>query len=378
MTPLADILAQARDRGVERLAYFHCDHFEPWRWSPDESSVSAANADAVEAFVEETSRIPYARRLTLFHKSPLNTKLAGRRRTLTLPGDELGFPKLRESEWEAHVRAMGAIARSEHEIQVHIHHERFTRNEDYSTSPERPENEKFRDFLTNRTTPEMDEARLRFHIELTLKLFRKATGLPFQRWLFVHGMWSLNGSDRDFCTVDGELLLLRRLGCLGDFTFPAPRLHCNPASDRPYLVKPIRAPKAYDHPDAHRKPADGRPAKRRFFVWSTVVSPNYCSIDTVSRSFAKLAEDPDRWASGLMDGAVEQGGAIYAKTHAHSMMGAYFDGPRPVYPHTNPGVARLFERLMEGAERAGLRFETVTAQEVYDRFVGPDPAPAQA
>lgn len=376
MSALDDLLVRARDeRGVTCLCYLHCDHFEPWRFEEGTPAVGDRHADEIEAFVATTAEIPYARRLTLFTKSPLASKLvADHPKAQALPGDEIGFGKLRRGQREAHARGLRAIVASGHELQLHIHHERFTRNDDYSTSPDRPGAATFRDFLLHRSTPEMDRARLRFHIALTLKLFRKATGLPFDRWMFVHGMWSLNGSDRDFCAVDDEIALLSSLGCRGDFTFPAPREHCNPAPDAPYLVHPVTAPKGYDAPGADIVPADGRAAEGRFFLWSSAVSARFCSLDTVSRSFASLSEDPLRWAIGLIDGAVERDGAIYVKTHAHSMMGDYFSGPRPIYPHIHPAVARLFDLLLGAAERAGLAFDPLTAGEAYSRFVAPDSA----
>ena len=374
---LDDALSRLRDEaGVDRLSYFHCDHFEPWRWGDGRSGVDQQNIDDVIAYAEAMREIPYARRLTLFMKSPIGASLPGRFRGKRLPGDEIEFPPMRPNKREMIAPAMRAIVDSGHELQVHIHHERFTRNEWYSTSPDRPENEMFREFLTERSTPQMDESRFNLYIRMTLELFRLTSGLPFRRWMFVHGMWSLNGSDRDYCCIDNEIAVLQRHGCVGDFTFPAPREHCNPSLAAPYLCRAVVAPKGYDHPDAEMVVAEGQKAGGRFFVWSTRVSTNYCSLDTVSDSFARLAEDPEHWALRLLDGAVLRDGAAHIKTHAHSMMPAYFaDRAAPVYPHSHPAVRRMFERLMEAAARAGVGFELSTAEEIYNRFVIPDRPP---
>lgn len=50
------------------------------------------------------------------------------------------------------------------------------------------------------------------------------------RWAFIHGNWSLaNGRpDRRWCGVDDELLVLHKLGCYVDLTFPSAPDPCQP------------------------------------------------------------------------------------------------------------------------------------------------------
>jgi hypothetical protein len=50
------------------------------------------------------------------------------------------------------------------------------------------------------------------------------------RWAFIHGNWSLaNGRpDRRWCGVDDELLLIHKLGCYVDLTFPSAPDPCQP------------------------------------------------------------------------------------------------------------------------------------------------------
>ena len=59
-------------------------------------------------------------------------------------------------------------------------------------------------------------------------LSRNAKGA--YRWAFIHGNWSLaNGRpDGKWCGVDDELLVLHRLGCYADLTFPSAPDPCQP------------------------------------------------------------------------------------------------------------------------------------------------------
>ncbi|MFW2830491.1 hypothetical protein [Sphingomonas sp. ID0503] len=373
---LDDMLSRLRDEaGVTRISYFHCDHFEPWRWGNGRNGLDRGNTDDVLRFVEAMKAFPYARRLTLFMKSPLTASPQPRPGSRGLPGDEIYIPRLRRPQHRFLREALRAIVDGGHELQVHIHHERFTRNDWYSTSPERPENEPFRDFLTHRSTPEMDEARFELYLGLTLRLFRALSKQRLRRWMFVHGMWSLNGSDRDYCCIDREIEILQKFGCVGDFTFPAPRTHCNPAQEAPYLCNPVAAPKGYDDPLAAPEKAVGQKARRRFFIWSSQLSSALCSLDTVGGRFDELSNDPAGWAQGLIDGAVVRDGAVHVKTHAHSMMPIYFDGlPTPAYPHAHPAIQAMFGHLMDSAARTGLSFELDTAGSIYRRFVKFGPA----
>ena len=107
---LDDALSRLRDEaGVDRLSYFHCDHFEPWRWGDGRSGVDQQNIDDVIAYAEAMREIPYARRLTLFMKSPIGASLPGRFRGKRLPGDEIEFPPMRPNKREMIAPAMRAI-----------------------------------------------------------------------------------------------------------------------------------------------------------------------------------------------------------------------------------------------------------------------------
>src|SRR5581483_7834420 len=66
------IADQFKERGVDRLVYFHCDHFEPWSQVNHRPIADQANVRDVVAFADLCSRIDYARRLTLFYKTHHN------------------------------------------------------------------------------------------------------------------------------------------------------------------------------------------------------------------------------------------------------------------------------------------------------------------
>jgi len=377
---LTDRFRQLAERqGVHTLSYFHCDHFEPWRWQPDVMPINERNGQAVVDYAEAMTRGEHSKRLTLFLKSPYSATVPGRRKLHLVPGDEIGFRPISPAEAEIVGHAAHGLLSAGHAIELHIHHERFTRNEHHSTSPDLPMNAPFRDFLDKRSTPEMDEARLRLHIDLTLDLYRAATGLPFDRWFFVHGMWALNGSDRDYCCVDREIELLQSMGCLGDFTFPAGRSHCDPQATAPFLCRPVAKPKGYDLPEAEAVRAIGQPGRGRFLIWASAVTGKHCSIDTYGKAFEALAGNVESWADALVDGAVIADGRLYLKTHAHSMRMGYYDNwDAPAWPHHHPAVMAVLDLLFDSAAQAGLSADYPTVAEVYDRFVAPTPASVEA
>src|SRR5665213_3350373 len=186
--------------------------------------VSEPNGADIADFLERTSKLDYARRLTLFLKPPFRLALSGTD-VRSVEGDGVGFRPFTAKEAELHDLALGHIAKSSHELQIHLHHEYYTSNEMYATQAKYNRTESLREYLAEKTTPAQDEARFQLLIDMTLESYRQGSGIDFKRWFFVHGMWALNGSDRDVCTINREIGLLQEKGCLGDFTFPAGRPH---------------------------------------------------------------------------------------------------------------------------------------------------------
>src|SRR5471030_920951 len=196
-TKLVEDLSETfRRSGAGALHYFHTDHFEPWRSMRGRIDVSEPNGADIVDFLERTSKLDYARRLTLFLKPPFRLAVSGPG-VRSADGDGVGFLPLTAKEEALHDLALGHIAASSHELQVHLHHEYYTNNEMYATQAKYNKTEVLRDYLAEKTTPALDEARFKLLIDMTLEYYRRGSGLDFKRWFFVHGMWALNGSDRD-------------------------------------------------------------------------------------------------------------------------------------------------------------------------------------
>jgi 2-polyprenyl-3-methyl-5-hydroxy-6-metoxy-1,4-benzoquinol methylase len=369
-TKLVESLSETfRRSGARELVYFHCDHFEPWRSMRGRADVSQPNADDIADFLDQTARLEYARRLSLFLKPAYRLAPAGPG-VRSADGDGVGFLPLTSKEAAIHDQTLAEIAKSSHELQIHIHHEYYTRNDMYSTQEKYNRDEKLRSFLANKTTKELDESRLRLLLDMTLEDYRRGTGLPFDRWFFVHGMWALNGSDRDVCTIDREIAILLEKGCQGDFTFPAGRMHTDPAHKAPFFCNPFDAAKCYDRAESNPTFAYGSQADGRFFIWASVVKHMFCSIDYYSKEIRAGLEDIERLAKELVATSVFIDGTLYIKTHAHSMNTDYFDHiGRPIYPHFHPGIQALLGVVFEAAADAGLGVNFLSVGDVYDRFV---------
>jgi hypothetical protein len=356
-------------RGVHDIVYFHCDHFEPWRgqWG----DVAEKNANDILNFCRTVEGIDYARKLTLFYKCNNYICWDMDRQQRRAPGDEIGFAIATEREIEVARVAMSHIAHhTGHEIQVHFHHEFFTGNDKYCLSSPTA-----RRFFQERNTPELDGKRFDTSLSLALETIRAEAEIPLEQWFFVHGNWALNGSDRDVCTIADEMQRLQNLGCLGDFTFPAGRGHCDPKYAEPIFVRPVTGLKSYDFPEAEAVPAYGNregPAQNRFFIWSSILKANASSIDYYSPDVRKRCENIPGWLDEIVEKAVVKDGTLFFKTHSHSMYSDYFESARrPIPPHLYPGVQNLLCTLFDAAAEADIDIRFETASEVYRRFVDP-------
>jgi hypothetical protein len=355
-------------RQVRTLVYFHCDHFEPWRGF--KGDVSPQNVDDILEVARALDQVDYARRLTLFYKCNNYICTTLDRLQLRADGDEIGFAVPTERETNIARIALEHLAHNTgHEIQVHYHHEFFTGNDKYCMSM--PET---RDFFRQRNTPELDRKRWEIGLSLALETIRLEAKIPLDRWFFVHGNWALNGSDTEVCTITDEIQRLQRLGCIGDFSFPAGRGHCDPRYPEPVFVRPVDALKGYDLTEAEAVPAyDNRAAAdEKFFIWSSPIKANSSSIDYFSLDVRRRCEELDDWVEDIVERSVLKDGTLFVKTHAHSMHMDYFEAARrPIPPHLHPGVQNLFGVLFDGAADAGIAVEFATVSEVYRRFVDP-------
>ena len=364
-TLIADAMKR---RGVRRMVYFHCDHFEPWRDA--RGTISKRNADDVREFAEVTSQIEYARRLTLFYKCHVPTTMSASPRSLFAEGDGLGFQYPTDEHFAITGSAMRHIAHDTgHEVQVHVHHEYYIGNDKYCFLPTWS-----RGFFETLNTPELDQLRFKLGLELTLQTIRREAEIPLARWMFVHGTWALNASDPDVCSITNEIELLQKYGCLGDFTFPAGRRHCDPDYTEPVFVRPFTAPKGYNLKEAQAEAAFGNAGAamaEKFFIWASVIKAGGSSIDHYWDWVRKRSEDVAGWALDIVENSVVRGDTLFFKTHSHSMYMDYFDGDTPpIHPHAYPGVRNLFGVILQAANEANVAVDYLTASEVYERFVG--------
>jgi precorrin-6B methylase 2 len=369
--PLSDILKR---REVRRIAYFHCDHFEPWRPVPGSRTLEE-NAEDVIRFAEHSARNEFSRRLTLFYKVHV-----GVTRHVSLPGvatvapdDPFGFlPRTAAHEAVFRGAMQGLSGRVPHEVQVHVHHEYYT----YNTAHKDPAVvEAFR----RPGVRERDASRFELALRLGLEAIRRETDLPLQRWFFVHGLWALNASDPSVCHISDEMQILMRNGGLGDFTFPAGRPNVDPVLEQPYFVRPLDAPRAYLLPQAEPELAFGNAlaAREKFFIWASKIRHRGSSIDYFSDHVLQALEDPRTFARQILEQSYVVDGTLYFKTHGHSMHANYWrEGEAVVFPHQHSGVRKVMGLVFDAAITAGAEVDFLSAGDIYDEFIAPRPAPS--
>lgn len=352
-------------RGVRAVAYFHTDHFEPWRLVPDRDGGMERCIDDVEAYVAKSASLDFARKASLFYKANVNY-LTSRDRELRRahPDDLLGFVPRSPRDLAIGAAILAPIVASDHDLQVHIHHEYFTFN-DSARDPETFA------YLQTPRGRSFDNGRLELCIRLGLDTLREDAGIELARWFFIHGHWALNASDPHECTIVREIEILRRNGCLGDFTQPAGRTHVDSRIEVPYLVEPVALAKGYDSPQARPVQAagSGAAAAELFFIWASATTHRSCSIDTYSPFVQQRIKTPQVTALEHARAGVVIDGVLYLKTHCHSLHPTYcrIDG-RPM-PHTDPGVQAELRALFNAADGIGAEVVFHTVSEIYDRIL---------
>jgi len=369
----ADILKR---RGVDRVVYFHTDHFEPWQKRRDLAprDLLELNAARLQAFAERVTQRHFARRLTLHYLPEIAGAADGRKELIGVEGDGIGIAP-RDPRHDARVRSAFAEVEGVHDFdfQVHFHHEGLTWNTDYTQrGPHRAH------FAANDVA--LNRARFDVGLAEVLRRIRNDTGRPLDRWFFIHGLWALNASDCEVCTITDEILRLKAAGALGDFTFPAGRPQCDPPFDAPALVRPFDGAKCYADGRADPQPAGTVDLAERFFIWSSRASTSDCSLDFETEAVAANFAHVDAWAARLLLNGFQCGGTLYVKTHAHSQFPFYFSEasgrPGGLFPHERDEVARLIDAFEVAAAAVGGRVDYLQASQVYDELVAPRPADA--
>jgi hypothetical protein len=145
---LADVLKR---RGVDRVRYFHVDHFEPWSFNIQDDS-----ARAVDRFAALTRGSRYAGKLSLFYcpfiSYHLETSDGGEIEGDRVPGDAIVFGRRSEHQEHLAVDAIRPLA-DDHEFHLHVHHEYWTRNDSNFDNP-------ISRWVNTASTPAVDRARL--------------------------------------------------------------------------------------------------------------------------------------------------------------------------------------------------------------------------
>jgi hypothetical protein len=366
-----DISAALQKRGVKRLAYFHTDHFEPWRSVPGRPADLARAVDDVEQFARCCEKLEFARRSSLFVKSNVNFAVDDERDLHRVsPEDRLGFVPRNAANRALGKAMLAPVVDLGMELQVHIHHENFVWNgtlKDPAT----------RDYLATPLGKALGPARLELAVRLALEMLREDAGIALDRWFFIHGHWALNGSDPGECTVVREIELLMRNGCLGDFTQPAGRPHVDSRIGEPYLVKPVARAKGYDSEEAQPIAAAGANADDRFFLWATMLPHTSASIDIYSKSIAKRTEQPAQLGAAQAENGVLIDGTLYVKTHGHSMAPAYWEEGGIPFPHAHPAIQRELGLMFEAADSANVDVAFLSCSEVYDEILAAEAPPPE-
>lgn len=347
---LADLL---KSRGCGAVWYFHTDHFEPWSYSIDESSVRA-----VDQFAAMARASPYAAKLSLFYSVFIPYGL------VPVAGDSdrvlFGERTARQEELAREV-IRPLEARDGHEIHLHVHHEFWTRNgSDFDSPVSR--------WVNRESTAALDRARLDRYFGLCNEVVGRELGRPFERWAFVHGNWALNASDPLICHVEDEIAMMMRHGGWGDFSFPAGRGYCDPKLEAPFTCLPLARPRVYDDPVSDPRPVGiGTRALHpdRFFIWNSPIKAKFSSIDYYSEANRDLFKTPERVVEEWLAKSVVIDRYLFVKTHAHSLKWEYkIAEPDSLIPHCYPDVVRLFDLLARVCERARIELKPVTVNEV--------------
>lgn len=362
--------AMASKRGVTRLVYFHTDHFEPWRSFDGRRVLGGENARDLAKFADDMSRLEYARKLTLFIKPHVNFALRrGDDMVHATPDDDLGFIVRTPAEIAAARAALDPIIdQTGAEFQLHVHHENYTSN---ATNTQAGTD--IGRYLATAKGAALDSARFEFAVRTKLDVLQQEVGCSFARWFFIHGHWALNASDDRECRIVDEIRILRRLGCLGDFTCPAGRAQVDPRHLVPYLAKPVDVCKGYDTLDAEPIPLAGAGqelADSRFLVWASAIKHGATSIDHSSEFVRRRGNNLEKAAGALLEQSFLHAGTLYVKTHAHAMHAAYFDGrAEACFPHCYGVTRTLLNLTFDAAAGSGAEIAFLTASEVYDELV---------
>ncbi len=181
---------------------------------------------------------------------------------------------------------------------------------------------------------------------------------------FIHGNWALDNSrpDGKWCGLNGEIALLRDLGCYADFTMPSmPSPTQAHVVNQIYwcVVNPDGSPKSFDH-GIEATPGGGTrgdllmitgPVGLRFGgrLLPRLEAGEIAGYDLPTAARIK------QW----FDVAPMVGDDLFIKLYTHGAP------ERNLEPLLNGGLANLYRLLAEEAERRGVETHWATAWQMY-------------
>ncbi len=369
--PLSRIIAS---REIKKVFVFHTDHWEPWvgpdNWGMDTDVVSG-NIAKIRDFLNESEKYPHSQKQTLFYKIQVGhigkSEWSRFPDIISIERDAIGF-RDPDDGIEIHGPVKEIISKIDksygHEIQLHVHHERYTEGGYFGYGDEFAQHN-----LTNNHVK--DSKRLDLSIQLLLKRMSIELGREFTDWSFVHGVWALNGSDSQVCNNLDEIEILMRNGCIADFTMPAGRPWVNSSVLEPFTVVPVFAPKGYDFPESDATPVGLTPKivnQRRFLIWNQGIDYSRSSLDYLTKAVLDALQDPQEFLEHWFSRGFVIDNKLFIKTHAHSLNRKYELDEYGFYPHQHPLVVDIFKNLEEICSYHDLQLNYSTVNEILSEL----------
>ena len=357
MSIISRLASLLQEKGIKDFYYFHTDH-----WEPSENVEEAQKQ--IENFISETNKEKFSEKLTLFYKLPIFVETVANSKWV-MDGDMIGFYPM--SEQSNHISLIKEVVdRTQHEFQVHIHHELWAYGGDSNLSSG-SDYFAYSHLFPNGYPSHLDQSRFEFYLPLLLDSFKQYTGKRPKNWSFVHGLWALNASDSRVCNIHNEIEILMKNGCIADFTMPAGRSRVNSIHKYPFTCVPVAAPKGYDFIESDATIIGGVPKildHPRFLIWNQRIPSNYSSFDYYSSANLEALGDTESYLETWIENAFSIGEKMFVKTHAHSFWKGYLEKYEGCIPHRHPFVIKIFEMLESICSEAGVKLHYPTVNEV--------------
>jgi hypothetical protein len=335
------------------VLYLHADHFEPSNTS-DLKRVDAVLSSMISD-VKKSSFKP-----SLFLKIPSSPQWKD---------SILSFKK--GSSHSVVMERSKELADLGCDMHLHVHHERWTDTD--------VTNDEFKEPLSKGliTNSEVFE----FFIQTAMNEFKKY-GLSTTDWGFVHGCWSLNASDFTMCKITDEVMILRKYGCIGDFTFPAGRTHCNPSSIGIFVIKPENKVKCYDIGKTIARGTNLLADPDAFIICYPTTSYYYASLDNlvlragiksnlhhtmIDKNNVYISEDPLKIIEEWLLSSCIVDHTLIIKTHSHNMRLSWWQDEHGNVLNNSPLFSKKHKErlglLQHMCGQMGVGFEAITVRE---------------